>query len=84
MKNTNNKERERLYEYRILYNAGAENSAQNSYHYYTAFNATQALDFHLQMLNKKGLTVQTLKIEKKNPFSNKWEDKSDILKSLTE
>lgn len=74
---------ERLYEYRILYNAGCETSAQNSYHYYNAFNAPQALDFHLRMLKKRNITVQTLKIEKKNPFSNKWEDESSILESIS-
>lgn len=74
---------ERLYEYRILYNAGPETSAQNSYHYYNAFNAPQALDFHLRMLKKNNIVVQTLKIEKKNPFSNKWEDESSILESIS-
>ena len=74
---------ERLYEYRILYNAGSETSALNSYHYYNAFNAPQALDFHLRMLKKRNIIVQTLKIEKKNPFSNKWEDESSILESIS-
>ena len=44
---------ERLYEYRILYNAGSETSAQNSYHYYNAFNAPQALIFTLECLRKE-------------------------------
>ena len=82
MKKIDKNPKERLYEYRILYNAGAENSAQNSYHYYNAFNAPQALDFHLKMLEKKDITAQTLSIEKRNPFSEKWEDESSILHSL--
>tara|TARA_Y100000361_G_C11161538_1_gene347721 strand:- start:3824 stop:4081 length:258 start_codon:yes stop_codon:yes gene_type:complete len=77
-----NKVSERLYEYRILFNPGEENSAQNSYHYYNAYNAPQALDFHLKSLNKKSITAQTLRIEKLNPFSEKWEDESSILLSL--
>jgi len=28
------------------------------------------------------LKAQTFSIEKKNPFNNKWEDKSDIIDSI--
>jgi hypothetical protein len=31
------------------------------------------------MLSKNKLSMQTLSIEKFNPYSNKWEDKSEIL-----
>ena len=82
MKNQSKLSSERLYEYRILYNAGEENSAQNSYHYYNAFNAPQALDFHLKMLKKRKVLAQTLQIEKCNPYSQEWEDESSILESL--
>ena len=81
MKKQKNKP-ERLYEYRIKYNAGDFHSEHDSYHYYNAYNAPQALGFHLDMLKKKCLTAQTLQIEKKNPFSDAWEDESSILESL--
>ena len=82
MKKTNKDPKERLYEYRIKYNAGVENSAQNSYHYYNALNAPQALKFHLKMLENKKIIVQTLSVEKHNPFSERWEDESSILNSF--
>lgn len=82
MSSQNKTPTDRLYEYRILYNAGADTAVQNSYHYYNAFNAPQALDFHLKMLKRKKVSAQTLKIEKFNPFSRRWEDESSILESL--
>jgi len=39
----------------------------------------QALGFHDQMMEKKGHQLETISLEKKNPYSNKWEDKSDLL-----
>jgi len=72
----------RVYEYRILYNAGANKSALNNYHYFMAHSAEEALQFHYAMLVKKSLKAQTFSIEKKNPFNNKWEDKSDIIDSI--
>ena len=73
---------ERLYEYRILYNAEEDHSEQDSYHYYNAHNAPQALGFHLESLKIKGLSAQTLEINKKNPFNDDWEDESSILESF--
>lgn len=74
------KEKEpRLFEYRIKYNAESAHSAIDNYHYYNAFNAPQALCFHESMLEKNNLILQTLSIEKFNPYSNKWEDKSNFL-----
>ena len=74
------KEKEpRLFEYRIKYNAEPTHSVINNYHYYNAFSASQALGFHAAMLEKNNLVLQTLSIEKFNPYSNKWEDKSEIL-----
>lgn len=76
------KEKEpRLFEYRIKYNAEPTRSAINNYHYYNAFTASQALDFHDSMLRKNNLVLQTLSVEKFNPYSNKWEDRSEILKT---
>jgi hypothetical protein len=69
----------RLYEYRIRYNAGLEQSAFDSYHYYNAEEASQALSYHNAMMAKKGFDHQTISIEKKNPYSLKWEDESYII-----
>ena len=69
----------RLFEYRIKYNAESIRSALNNYHYYNALSADQALSFHSSMLSRNKLSMQTLSIEKFNPYSNKWEDKSEIL-----
>ena len=65
--------------YRIKYNIGSDHAAMNSYHYYQALTAQQALSFHDFSMNKKSYSCQTLSIEKKNIYSNKWEDESDIL-----
>lgn len=69
----------RLFEYRIRYNAGEEHCAIDNYHYYMAENCIQALDFHLTMIERKYLTVQNVSVEKYNPWSHTWEDRSDVL-----
>ena len=66
-----------MFEYRIRYQVTP--SVMSNYHYYMAFNALQALGFHDQMMEKKGYELETISLEKKNPYSNKWEDKSDLL-----
>jgi len=68
----------KLFEFRIKYNAGAGHAAQDSYHYYNAENAEQALDFHNSMAKKHNLRMQTLSVEKYNPYSDSWEDESVI------
>lgn len=70
----------KLYEYRIKYNAGEDHSALDNFHYYNAETATQALDYHNAMMQKHGFDSQTISIEKKNPYANRWEDRSEILK----
>lgn len=69
----------KLFEYRIKYNAEVCDSAIDNYHYYNAENAEQALDFHNSMMNKKKLAAQTLSVEKRNPYSEKWEDESEVI-----
>ena len=66
----------RLFEYRILYNAGEGNSALNNYHYFMALSAEQALSFHYAMLSRKNLEAQTFSVEKKNPYNNRWENEN--------
>lgn len=69
----------RLFEYRIKYNAEADHVELDNYHYYNAPDAQTALEFHNAMIEKHHIAMQTLSIEKYNPYSRLWEDKSDIL-----
>tara|TARA_A100001037_G_C14938583_1_gene539438 strand:+ start:289 stop:537 length:249 start_codon:yes stop_codon:yes gene_type:complete len=78
MKKQKNKE-PRAFEYRVKYNAGAEHSAIDSYHYYNAINASDALIYHNLTMRNKNLECQVISVEKKNPYSNKWEDESYVL-----
>ena len=78
MKKPKNKE-PRASEYRVRYNAGAEHSAIDSYHYYNAINASDALIYHNLTMRNKNLECQVISVEKKNPYSNEWEDESHVL-----
>lgn len=62
----------KLFEFRIRYNAEAGHSAQDSYHYYNAENAQQALEYHELMMKRRGYTSQLISIEKKDPYAQKW------------
>lgn len=62
-----------LFEFRIKYNAGAGHSAQDSYHYYSAEDAHQALEYHESMMKRRGYKGQFISIEKNNPYANRWE-----------
>jgi hypothetical protein len=70
---------ERQYEYRIRYKQ--KGSVNTCYHYYSALTAEQALDFHGQQGKNKGWDIELLAIEEKNPYSLKWEDRSEALAS---
>jgi hypothetical protein len=72
---------ERLYEFRIEYTS--DNSIGHNYHYYLAHNAKEALKFQKEMMNNKHLEIILLSLERKCPFSNKWEDESSILNQHT-
>jgi len=74
-----NEDSKKLFEYRVKYNAGVGHSAMDSYHYYNAEDASQALSFHNMMMKKHGFKSQTLSVERKNPYANRWEDESEIL-----
>ena len=67
----------RLLEYRVLYNAGAEHSAINDYHYYMAYSASEALEYHDSCIKKHKTDAQLISIESYNPYSEKWEDCTD-------
>ena len=61
---------EKRWEYRIKYNAGAGHSAQDSYHYYMACSAEEALSYHEAMMKKRKLFAQTISVERKCPYSD--------------
>ena len=67
----------RLYDFRIKYST--EDSVGTNYHYYNCANAEQALSFQREMIEHKNWTIELLSVEKKNPYSNKWEDESEVL-----
>lgn len=79
MKSKKTSSRPRLYEYRIKYNAEERHVHIDNYHYYIAETAIQALDYHNSMIERKKIKMQTLSIEKYNPFSLAWEDESQII-----
>ena len=66
---------ERLYEFRIEY--VSDNSVGHNYHYYLAYSAMQALNYQLEMMDHKHWDIEILKLERKCPFTNKWEDRSE-------
>jgi hypothetical protein len=68
-----------LYEFRIKYNAGADQAQLNNYHYYNAETAKKALSYHYKMINKRGLIMQTLSVERYNRYAKKWEDCSELI-----
>ena len=73
----------KIFEFRIKYNAGAGHSAQDNYHYYNAQNASEALSFHLTMMDKHHFNSQTISVERKNPWADRWEDESDVINQHT-
>jgi len=67
----------KLHDFRIKYSANG--SVVTSYHYYSCTTAEQALEFQREMIENKRWNIKLLSIEKKNPYTDKWEDESDIL-----
>lgn len=73
----------RLFEYRIKYNAEDVQSAMDSYHYYMACTADQALSFHDHVMKRHRARAQNISIEKRNPWNGRWEDRSEVLSRHT-
>ena len=71
---------ERQFEYRITYRK--RNCLQLNKHYYMAESAEQALGFQLEMMEHRGWDIELFKIEKFNPWSERWVDKSEILNNI--
>lgn len=73
----------KLNEYRIRYNAGEDHAFEDSYHYFQAEDAEQALAFHNAMMAKKNLSAQIIGVEEKNPYTSppSWEDRTQEIKN---
>ena len=71
---------ERQFEYRITYRK--QNCLQLNKHYYMAESAEQALEFQLEMMKHRGWDLEIIKIEKFNPWSERWIDKSEIINNI--
>lgn len=69
----------RLYEFRIKYNAGLETSALDSYHYYMAETAEDAYNYHIEAMRRLRACAQHLSVERRNPWTYKWEDVSEVI-----
>tara|TARA_B100001093_G_scaffold481648_1_gene512565 strand:- start:941 stop:1219 length:279 start_codon:yes stop_codon:yes gene_type:complete len=65
-------EQPRLYTFRVKYNAGAGHEANDSFHYFKAISADQALDFHFAMMERNNFISQTISVERKDPYADKW------------
>jgi hypothetical protein len=77
---TDKSKQARLYEYRIKYNAGIGHAAFDNYHYYMAETAEQAFEYHLEALRRHHTQCQSLCVEQRNPWANRWEDMSETIK----
>ena len=73
---------ERQYEYRIKYQHASD--VVTNYHYYMCESASQALEFQNEMIEHHNWNLKLLSVERKNPWSNIWEDESDVLNNTTE
>ena len=71
---------ERQFEYRITYRR--KNCVQLNKHYYMAESAEQALEFQLEMIEHRRWNIEIIKIEKFNPWSERWVDKSEIIDNI--
>ena len=68
---------ERQYEYRIKYQHASD--VVTNYHYYMCENSSQALEYQNQMTEHHNWSLKLISVERKNPWSNRWEDESDVL-----
>lgn len=68
---------EKIWEYRIKYNAGRFHSAVNSYHYFNATTAHEAYIFETEMRKHRHQNYQIISIERKCPYSNLWIDETE-------
>ena len=66
-----------VHEYRIKYLTHG-NTIPN-YHYYMCEDASQALEFQLEMAKNKKWELEIIKIERFCKYKNDWEDESNVL-----
>lgn len=65
---------ERVWEYRIKYNAGSYHSELDSYHYFNAENAHDAYGYEIEMMSHRNQEYQIISVEKKCPYKGEWID----------
>jgi hypothetical protein len=68
---------ERIWEYRIKYNAEKDHSALDSYHYYNAENAHDAYEYEIESMRNRGQEYQIISVEKKCPYRDSWLDETE-------
>ena len=71
----------RLFTFRVKYNYGSYHSAEDSYHYYPAYSAEEALNNHCFMMERKRLDCQIKSVERLCPWTEQWEDMSEVIHS---
>ena len=71
------KSKPRLFDFRIKYLP--EDSVETAYHYYNCLSASEALSFQREMIEHRGWNIELLSVERKNPYSEEWEDESEVL-----
>tara|TARA_B110000196_G_C21000313_1_gene592622 strand:+ start:654 stop:914 length:261 start_codon:yes stop_codon:yes gene_type:complete len=79
MKKSKKNKAPRLYDFRIKYSS--EDSVMTNYHYYNCESAEQALEFQKEMIEHKNWDIELISIERKNPYSDDWEDFSEVINS---
>lgn len=68
---------EKLWEYRIRYKV--DDALHSNYHYYQATCAQQAMEFQTEMAEHKHWHLDTLSVERKCPYANKWIDETHMI-----
>ena len=75
----NEPESNKVFLYRIKYNAGLQPSVLDNYHYYNAQTPHEAVNFHIEVSNNHQRKMKTLSIEKYDNYARKWCDESECL-----
>ena len=71
------KKLKRTFDFRIKYEP--EDSVESAYHYYNCYSASEALSFQRKMMEHQSRDFKILSVERQNPYSELWEDESEVL-----
>jgi hypothetical protein len=66
-----------MFEYKITYRRLGD--MLTNCHYYMASDASEALEYQLEMIDHKGWKIEILKIEKFCRYAKEWINESDVL-----